>query len=253
MSRKISSRIVKLGCLAAVVAGLSACNTVERLAEVGATPDLRPIENPVREAGYEPVTLPMPKPDRVSYEPNSLWRLGAKAFFKDQRASRIGDILTVNIEISDSGSLTNTTERTRTHDDDNDLINLLGFEDHLDLFLPEAVNPNSLVDINSSQVTKGDGSVDRTETISLTVAALITQILPNGNMIIRGRQEMQVNFEVRELWITGVVRPEDISSGNIVSWDKIAEARAAYGGRGTLSDLQQPRYGTQILDILYPF
>lgn len=121
------------------------------------------------------------------------------------------------------------------------------------MILPEAVTPGDLADINSSKSTKGDGTVVRDEVITLTVAAIVTQVLPNGNLVLRGRQEIRVNFEVRELWITGVVRPEDISSTNTIDYSKMAEARVVYGGRGVLTDMQQPRYGVQLFDIIYPF
>ena len=185
--------------------------------------------------------------------PNSLWRTGAKAFFKDQRAAQIGDILTVNISIDDKATLNNKTEQTRTNDEENDISKLLGFEAAFDAILPEAIDPTNLTDINSSKSTVGDGSVVRDEVITLTVAAIVTQILPNGNFVIRGRQEIRVNFEVRELSITGVVRPEDISSTNTIDYSKMAEARVVYGGRGVLTDMQQPRYGVQLFDIIYPY
>jgi flagellar L-ring protein FlgH len=81
----------------------------------------------------------------------------------------------------------------------------------------------------------------------------VTQVLPNGNLVVQGRQELRVNFEVRELQITGVIRQQDISSTNTVSYTKLAEARISYGGRGQLTDVQQPRYGQQLLDIIAPF
>jgi flagellar L-ring protein precursor FlgH len=121
------------------------------------------------------------------------------------------------------------------------------------VILPEAVSPTDITDINSSKSTVGDGSVERDEVITLTVAAIVTQVLPNGNLIVRGRQEVRVNFEVRELAITGVVRPEDISSSDTVDYSKMAEARVVYGGRGVLTDMQQPRYGVPLFDIIYPF
>lgn len=253
MKRSTKKTAFRFGCMAAAAALLAGCNTLERLSEVGRTPELTPIENPVRDPAYEPITLPMPRAQQVSYQPNSLWRTGAKAFFKDQRAATVGDIVTVNIAINDNATLNNKTEQTRTNDEDNDLISLGGFEAALDVILPEAVDATDLVDINSSKTTKGDGTVVRDEVITLTVAAIVTQILPNGNLVVRGRQEVRVNFEVRELSITGVVRPEDISSTNTIDYSKMAEARVVYGGRGVLTDIQQPRYGVQLFDIIYPF
>ena len=142
---------------------------------------------------------------------------------------------------------------TRTNDEDNDLTKLLGFKSCLDVILSEAVTPGDLADINSSKSTKGGGTVARDEVITLTVAAIVTQVLPNGNLVLRGRQKIRVNFKVRELWITGVVRPEDISSTNTIDYSKMAEAHVVYGSRGVLTDMQQPRYGVQLFDIIYPF
>ncbi len=157
MKRRMDKFAYRAGYIAAAAALLAGCSTLERLSEVGQTPELTPIENPVREANYEPVILPMPRAQPVSYQPNSLWRTGAKAFFKDQRAATIGDILTVLISINDEATLNNKTEQTRTNDKDNDISKLLGFEDALDAILPEAVDPTDITDINSSKSTVGDG------------------------------------------------------------------------------------------------
>jgi len=238
-----------------VVAGLalSGCAVTDRLSNIGAAPALSSIENPTVQAGYSPVSLPMPTPERISYQPNSLWRSGARAFFRDQRASRIGDILTVKIDITDSASVDNKTTRTRANSEEAGLDNFLGYEGSLGSFLPEAVVPGSLVGVDSSSSSVGSGKVDRKETIALTIAAIVTQILPNGNMVIEGRQEVRVNFEVRELLVSGVVRPEDITAANTIAHSQIAEARISYGGRGQLTDVQQARYGQQVYDILMPF
>lgn len=243
----------KLAALATLGLALTGCNALDRLSRVGEEPNLTPIENPVHQAGYQPVTMPMPRPEPALYQPNSLWRTGAKAFFKDQRAANIGDVLTVNIAIEDQASLANTTERSRTTTETDSASSILGYEQSLGKILPEAIDPTNLIDIDGATTNNGAGTIDRSETIELKIAAVVTQLLPNGNLVIQGRQEIRVNFEVRELYITGVVRPQDISSANTINYDKIAEARVAYGGRGIISDVQQPRYGTQVLDIVYPF
>ena len=133
------------------------------------------------------------------------------------------------------------------------LDSFLGYETQLDAVLPEAVSPGSLVDLDSNSSSQGTGSVNRDETINLRIAALVTQVLPNGNLVIAGRQEVRVNYEVRQLQVAGMIRPEDITSTNTVSYDQIAEARVSYGGRGHISDVQQPRYGQQLYDIIFPF
>ncbi|MHA1599435.1 MAG: flagellar basal body L-ring protein FlgH, partial [Alphaproteobacteria bacterium] len=145
------------------------------------------------------------------------------------------------------------TVRSRTNAENASASSLLGYEASLGALLPEAVDPTNLVDLDSTSNSQGEGSVDRDESIDLRVAALVTQILPNGNLVIAGRQEVRVNYEVRELQVVGMIRPADITSGNTISYDQIAEARIAYGGRGHISDVQQPRYGQQVFDVLWPF
>jgi flagellar L-ring protein precursor FlgH len=196
----------------------------------------------------------MPEATKDQFMSNSLWRQGARAFFKDQRANRVGDILTVVINIDDQASFNNETERRRENSEDSDVTNLFGLETQLEKkLLPESFNPAAALSLGSTSRSKGIGTVDRAEELSLTVAAIVTQVLPNGNLVIQGRQEVRVNFEVRELLIAGVVRPEDITATNQIQHTQIAEARISYGGRGQLTDVQQPRYGQQVLDILFPF
>ena len=236
-----------------LVASVSGCNLFTRLSEVGDGPELSEITNPTAESDYRPVSMPRPTPQMAEENANSLWRAGARAFFKDHRAKEVGDILTVKLDLDDSAKLENKTERDRDDKEDTDVTNLLGLEAEFAKKLPQAINPASVMSFGSKHETSGDGEIDRSEDIELTFAAVVTQILPNGALAIMGRQEILVNKELRELMVSGVVRPEDIESDNTVSHEKIAEMRVAYGGRGTLSDLQSPRWGTQIWDILFPF
>tara|TARA_R100001143_G_scaffold36518_4_gene34030 strand:- start:49294 stop:49974 length:681 start_codon:yes stop_codon:yes gene_type:complete len=226
---------------------------MERLAAVGQEPAMNPVANPTYDPNYQQVTMPMPKPVTASYMPNSLWRPGSRAFFKDLRASDIGDIVTVVIDIDENAQLDNSTTRTRNNSENVDIDSLLGYENALNSVLPEAVNPAALLAFDGQTNNSGGGAIDRQEAISVSVAAVVTQVLPNGNLVIQGRQETRVNYELRELQIAGVIRPQDISTANTVSYEKIAEARLAYGGRGQVSDFQQPRWGTQIMDVIMPF
>ncbi len=236
------------------VFSLSACNFLTRLSEVGEEPKLSKINNPTEEKGYAPVSMPMPEPVVASPNSNSLWRPGARGFFKDQRAANIGDLITVKITISDSASLQNSTEQTRGEDSDSLSIGALGgLESAINKALPEGTTADNLLDVTSSKNSSGQGTIDRKETIKLTVAAVITQVLPNGNLVVQGTQEVRVNYEMRQLQMTGIIRREDINSDNTIESEKIAELRMAYGGRGTISDLQQPRYGRQLIDIVSPF
>jgi flagellar L-ring protein precursor FlgH len=183
----------------------------------------------------------------------SLFRTGAGAFFRDQRAGRVGDILTVRINIADRADVGNTTSRTRTGSESAGVSALLGLQAPLAKFLPGTVDPAKLVAADSASKSDGSGSISRKETISMTIAATVVGVLPNGNLAIRGRQEVRVNYELRELVISGIVRPEDIARDNSIPHTQIAEARISYGGRGRLSDAQQDRWGQQIYDALFPF
>ena len=159
----------------------------------------------------------------------------------------------MNISIEDSAAIENTTARSRDNSEDAGFNNFLGYETDVARFLPEGYNPADIIGFESSGSSSGTGSVNRDEDINLRVAATVTQVLPNGNLVIAGRQEVRVNFEVRELQVAGLIRPEDITSRNTIEFDQIAEARISYGGRGHISDIQQPRYGHQLYDILWPF
>ena len=158
------------------------------------------------------------------------------------------------LDLDDSATLENSTERDRADSEDFDMNDFLGLEDELSKVLPQGIDsPGQIVNFAGEHSTTGEGEIDRSEEIDLTIAAVVTQILPNGALVITGRQEIRVNAELRELYVTGVIRPSDIDSDNTITHDKIAEMRVAYGGRGTLSELQQPRWGMQIWDIIFPF
>lgn len=232
---------------------LSGCGSLNRLKEIGSPPDLSSIRNPVTSPGYQPVSLPMPPVQASIHQANSLWRVGARSFFRDQRAAAVGDILTVTIAIRDKAQVDNSTTRTRGSSEDAALTNFLGLESKLAKILPNSFNPSTAVSLGSSSTTTGQGTINRKETINLVVAAVITQILPNGNLVIQGSQEVRVNFEVRELTIAGIIRPEDIAADNTIRHTQIAEARISYGGRGQLTAIQQPRYGQQLIDVVLPF
>ena len=232
---------------------LAGCGALDRLANVGRPPVLSAIEDSTAQPGYKPVRMPMPNPEHVSFGPNSLWRQGSRAFFKDQRARQIGDLVTVKVRVTDRAELQNQTNRSRSGKDSMGVPNLFGLESNLSKILPESVDPGSLVSTNSDTSTQGAGSVRRSEQLTTNVAAAVNQVLPNGNLVIEGKQEIRINFEVRELIVAGVVRPEDIESDNTIDSTKIAQARIAYGGRGQITDVQQPRYGQQVMDVLLPF
>ncbi|MGD0191054.1 MAG: flagellar basal body L-ring protein FlgH [Rhizomicrobium sp.] len=232
---------------AVLAALLSGCTAVDRIKDIGAgPPPLAPIANP--EAKAVAVTVPVVQ----SQMTDSLWKPGSHSFFLDPRASRVGDVITVDVTIADSGQISNATNTGRSNSESANLTNFFGLESKLPSILPGA-DPSKLVNLGSTGTQQGSGSVNRAETISLTLAALVTQVMPNGNLVINGHQQVRVNSELRDLEISGVVRTEDITSDNTVNLAQIAEARIAYGGKGDITNMQEPRYGEQLFDILMPF
>lgn len=246
----INKNIITTALMALLVTG---CSAADRLANVGKAPDLSTIENPAEEGEYTKISMPMPIEREIKPQMNSLWGGDKQTFFKDQRAANVGDILTVMIDIDDEAELENETERSRSMGEDANLNSFLGNELDLPEILSEGILNTDLVDATSTSNSTGRGSTEREEEVRMTLAATVTQILPNGNMVIQGRQEVRVNFEKRVLELAGIIRPEDILTDNSISYDKIAEARISYGGKGQITDVQQPRYGQQIYDIIFPF
>lgn len=255
MTHSSSPTIQKLStalALCSIGLSLSACNALDRLMNIGREPQLDEIHNPTKQPGYRPVDLPMPDTHQAAYQSNSLWRPGSKAFFKDQRASQVGDILTVLISMNNSASTSNESKRERKNSEDSSITKLFRDESILKkLTNSETGGPSATFD--REHKIDGKGSIDRTEAITLRLAAIITQVLPNGNFVIQGRQQVRVNYDMTELLITGVVRPEDIDRRNETSIEKVAEARVSYGGKGQIMDFQQPPYGAQLFDIIMPF
>lgn len=242
-------RAVSTAILCALLGG---CAGLDRLQNIGETPKLSSIDNPVAQVGYKPVQMPMPAPQPAVYNPNSLWRSGSRAFFKDQRAHQVGDIVTVKVKITDKAEIENATKRQRTNKEDSGVTDFLGSK-AIKPTAAAAFLPGRILSADSTAASEGQGSVNRSEQLQTNVAAVVTQVLPNHNLVVEGKQEVRVNFEVRELIVAGIVRPEDIESDNTIDSTKIAQARIAYGGRGQITDVQQPRYGQQVLDVLLPF
>jgi flagellar L-ring protein precursor FlgH len=234
---------------------LAGCaSTIDRLEAAGDPPPLKRVSDPVADAGYQPMTWPLPEqPLHEKQYAGSLWQPGSRHFFRDQRASRIGDILRVNVNISDRASLNNNTTRGRNSTESVATPNLFGIEAGLFGILPGDQDPDTLLGITSDSNNKGTGRIQRQEQINTQVAATVVQVLPNGNLVIEGSQEVLVNYDIRELGVGGVIRPEDIKADNTIDSNQIAQARITYSGRGTISDVHRPRWGTQVIDILSPF
>jgi len=240
-------RNLTLKISAALIAAmsLSACSAIDRIENIGEAPKLTPVGNP---AGQK-IVAEIPRPVPVTHIDNSLWQPGSQSFFHDPRAMHVGDVITVNVSVADTAKMQNTTSRSRTNSENANATNLFGLEK----VLPSSMDPTSLVKMGSDNSNVGAGSIQRAESISMTLAALVAQVLPNGNLVIDGHQQVRVNNELRDMRLSGIVRREDITQNNTVDLSQIAEARVIYGGQGTMSDVQQPRYGSQLFDIIMPW
>lgn len=232
---------------------VAACAPLE---EVGMAPAMTPIGSysgvgvaPERQA----IAVPPPTTSRQRYSQGSLWNSGPTSLFGDRRARHLGDILTVSIEIDDKAQISNRSGRSQSGSEGLSINELLGLRNLEDGIIPNGADLSTATDFSSTSSSNGEGSVSRNEKITLRIAATVVDVLENGHLVVQGVQEVRVNFELRELQVTGIVRPEDISRRNEITYDKIAGARISYGGRGQISNVQQPRYGQQIYDIIVPF
>jgi len=234
----------------ALLLALAGCNGLQRLSEVGRPPALSPTQDPTRTPGWRPVTMPMPAAQPAPVEGESLWRPGSRAFFKDQRAARVGDLVTVLVSMNDQATLKNATTATRNSAQAMGMPNLFGLEN---LLVHVPMDPSKLVSTSSNNSNVGVGQVQRSETVTLRLAGVVTQVLPNGNLVVMAHEQFRADNELRDLRVSGVIRPEDIASDNTVRSDRMAEARIAYGGRGALTDVQAAPWGQQVMDVVLPF
>lgn len=243
-------RYPDLAFLIAGVLSLAACGRIDH---IGKAPSFTPTMNSTEQLAMLDPGLPLTTPGRTPLQEASLWSGGRKSLLGDRRAVKRGDILTVVIEIDEEAEISNATSRSRSGSETLAIPDLFGLPQRINRDLPEGASLDRAVGIDSSGQSGGDGSVSRSEELTLRVAATVTQVLPNGVLEIQGSQEVRVNFELRELLVNGFVRPEDISRQNEITYDKIAAARISYGGRGQITDVQQPRIGQQVLDAILPF
>jgi flagellar L-ring protein precursor FlgH len=264
-------KLMRTLALLALAAGAAGCATLEReqmtqdaLAVPGMAydaarralgpPQLTGVQSPAALTGNAYQGMPQPEP--AVYEPgapNSLWRTGSRSFFNDQRASRIGDIITVEIEIDDSAEVSNSSNRQREGSTSVGLGNFFGLEQSLGQVFNNAFDPSSMISADSESEQRGTGAINREEKIELTVAAVIVDRLPNGNLVLAGRQEVRINGELRELTVSGIIRPEDVTASNTINHTQVAEARISYGGRGSISTVQRPQWGQRIADAISPW
>ncbi len=232
------------------VLAISACGRVDHL---GRPPSFTPSEDSPEQVAMLWPGLPLHTQPQRNVDRSSLWSGGQHSLLGDQRAIKRGDILTVVIELDEKAEFSNDTERSRSGSESLGIVGLFGLPQRAAEQLPDGATLEEAVAIDSSSESSGEGSVKRKEKLTLRVAATVIDVLPNGVLSISGSQELRVNFELRELLVTGYVRPQDISRQNEITYDKIASARVSYGGRGQITDVQQPRFGQQVLDMLLPF
>jgi len=268
MSKDTHMRAIALLALAVGASGCASIDTADlsrdALAAPGVAydaarrglsgPQLAPVGTPAQLTGGQQQSMPQPEP--AVYEqgqPNSLWRTGSRSFFNDQRASRIGDIITVEIEIDDSAELSNSSNRQRSAQTSAGVGNFFGLETTVGQVFNSAFDPANMVSADADSSHNGSGAINREEKIELTVAAVIVDRLPNGNLVLAGRQEVRINGELRELTVSGIIRPEDVTARNRVNHTQIAEARISYGGRGQISAVQRPNWGQRIGDAITPW
>lgn len=167
--------------------------------------------------------------------------------YTDQRVSKVGDIVTVVIAINDKAQIDNSTDRSKSATSEFDVD--WGFSTGSASSQPSKITAGA----TSTSSTQGQGNIGRQEQIQVSVAAVVTEVLPNGNLVISGSQEVRVNYELRQLTVAGVVNPTDVSRSNTIAYDRIAEARISYGGRGRLTEVQQPNWGQELYDFVKPF
>lgn len=251
-TRKEKQKDMKTRSIIILAAILTAAGCA-RLENVGKTPALTPLDASVEARAMEFPGMPDMVDEQSMVDRASLWSGTRGSLLGDRRATRRGDIMTVVIEIDESAEISNSSNRARNGSENLNIPQLFGLPQQLDRALPSGASVADGVNLNSQSQSSGNGSVSREEQLELRVAATIVEVLPNGIFRIQGSQEVRVNFEIRELLVTGFVRPGDISRQNQITYDKIASARISYGGRGQITDMQQPRYGQQIADIVLPF
>lgn len=230
----------------------------EKLSQVGSSPQLSQIQNPTLASNYTPISMPVSRPISIQSGMNSLWQTGSKSFFKDQRARRIGDLITINIDINNKESTSVTPSISRESLMNSTAKNLLGLQTNMERLLNTSVkttkgNNNEYLNTKSKPEHKGSGKYDIEDKINFQVSATVIQVLPNGNMVVMGRSEIKLLHEVREIEVRGIIRPSDVKANNSIESNKVAELRILYTGHGDISDVAEQPWGNQILNKVMPF
>lgn len=246
------SRFRSLSGMLVILISVAGCG--DRLENVGRAPNMTGISGSREATAMSSTPLATDVANRRASDGASLWTSGRRSLLGDHRAQQTGDILTVVVEIDNSAEVTATSTRGRSGSENMSISALLGIEQISPFGSGDgSVSLNPGISTSSTSASSGNGTTSGADKLTLRVAATVVGIQPNGVLEIQGTQEVRVNFELRELIVTGYVRPEDISRLNEIPYDKIASARISYGGRGQITDMQQPRWGQQITDIILPY
>ncbi|MFZ1110049.1 MAG: flagellar basal body L-ring protein FlgH [Rhodomicrobium sp.] len=242
------------GALAAAILGISLGGCFQNLDELNSPPKLSPVGAGLTQPA-KPLIADVPAATPAYVTRASLWQDAGADLFRDPRAAKVGDVVTVKISIKDQASLSNTSNASRQSTAEMNVTNTANLTwqgtsgTHINSQTAGQLDPK----VQATSQSQSQGGVVRSESIDLLIGAIVTSVLPNGNLVVSGRQEVLVNFELRELLISGIVRPRDIMTDNSISYDKIAEARISYGGRGRVTEVQQPGWGQQLINKFSPF
>ncbi|MFO7749085.1 MAG: flagellar basal body L-ring protein FlgH [Desulfobacteraceae bacterium] len=186
----------------------------------------------------------------------SLWTETSDPLFEDTKARTPGDTLVVDIVENSSSSMDVNTETSRESSMDIGVPNFFGQMRQFEA-LPNPTSKGMLADklvgTRYNNDFKGEGTSDRTGQVTASISARITEVLPNGNLAVFGKRAMKVNSEVQYIVVSGIVRPQDITSDNRVQSTYLADSTIEYFGRGALADKQKPGWGTRVFDNLWPF
>ncbi len=198
----------------------------------------------------------MPSPETLfaSLPPaeGSLWTDSGNLLFIDQKARRVGDTVIVDIVENSSSKIGANTTVSKENSLEANLPDFMGYMAWLKAKNP-LLDPDDLISSEFKHESEGAGASDRSGQITASIGAIVTSVLPNGNITIYGQREMKVNNEAQYITVSGIVRPKDIDSDNRVKSTYLADARIEYSGRGVIADAQKVGWFTRALAFIWPF
>jgi flagellar L-ring protein FlgH len=198
----------------------------------------------------EPIVMPPAPPEvRASFAPGSIWP-GATSnnlLFTDRKARNIGDIVTIVIDEKAEGennANTDTKRQTSTTAGITGFVQTNPDQRYVAGYSLGGASDNSL---------KGEGKTNRDGILKGRLSARVVRVLPNGNLVIEGRRMLTVNAEDQFMVITGVIRPDDVTTDNLINSQYISDARIVYAGKGVVDDKMRPGWMTRVVDWVWPF